>query len=281
MGKEKKSSAELVEDRPQKQGKKPGKARSKPQEAPIVEEKPKSGKRKAAGSASRAGAGKKGAKSGESAGARESRGGKLQEGGESAGGEKGLREGGAGKRSGEEKDREIEGAKSLQAGGNREGTGVESEELRDGPFPIFDNPKKIAFLQAYIEMGGHVSKAARAARVDRSTPYNWLAADPAYKEAFERAKEQAADVLEAEVIRRGAHGFDEPVFYQGKVVGQIRKYSDNLLMFMLKGLRPAKFRDNYNPLAVAAGDVKIQIQIPRPGEPGEIVDAEAREIPEK
>ena len=88
-------------------------------------------------------------------------------------------------------------------------------------------------------------------------------------------------MLEAEVIRRGAHGIDEPVFYQGKVVGQIRKYSDNLLMFMLKGLRPAKFRDNYNPLAVVGGDVKISLSIPRPGEPGEIVDAEAREIPEK
>jgi hypothetical protein len=170
------------------------------------------------------------------------------------------------------------GAKSLQGGGNSQGGG---EGEKEGPFPIFDNPKKIAFLQAYIEMGGHVSKAARAARVDRSTPYNWLAADPAYKEAFERAREQAADVLEAEVIRRGAHGFDEPVFYQGKVVGQIRKYSDNLLMFMLKGLRPAKFRDNYNPLAVVGGDIKISLSIPRPDEPGEIVDAEAREIPEK
>ena len=181
------------------------------------------------------------------------------------------------------------GEKALEAAGEAgEAAGGEG-----GPFPIFDNPKKNAFLQAYIEMGGHVSKAARAARVDRSTPYNWLAADPAYKEAFERAREQAADVLEAEVIRRGAHGIDEPVFYQGKVVGQIRKYSDNLLMFMLKGLRPAKFRDNYNPaLFQASGNINVHLNVPRPGQEGAAsekkrpkvqidpaIDVEARELP--
>ena len=37
---------------------------------------------------------------------------------------------------------------------------------------------------------------------------------------------------------------DEPVFYQGQVVGHIRKYSDNLLMFLLKAHWPEKFREN-------------------------------------
>jgi hypothetical protein len=307
MDKEKKSGpqkgAEQIEDRPQKQGKK--KARSKPQEAPIVEEKltgaarastgksaptgqqgapiveekPKSGKRKAAGSASRAGApaGKKGAKSGESAGAREEGSGKLQV-------------------SGEEKDREIEGAKSLQAGGNREGAGVEGEGLRDGAkslqkggniqgcgegggraFEHLDDVKKRRVLQHYINSGGQVGKSCRLAGISPQTHYNWLQADPDYKAAYLEAQERSLDVIEQEIIRRGVKGFKEPIIYQGKITGTVRRYSDNLLMFLAKRRDPL-YRDNPQ-LALglkAAGDIKISLSIPRPE--GDVIDAESREI---
>ena len=36
---------------------------------------------------------------------------------------------------------------------------------------------------------------------------------------------------------------EEPVYYQGEVVGQVQRYSDTLLMFLLKGRRPEKFKD--------------------------------------
>ena len=51
-------------------------------------------------------------------------------------------------------------------------------------------------------------------------------------------------MLEAEARRRAAIGVDEPVFYKGEVVGHIRKYSDTLLMFLLKAHWPEKFREN-------------------------------------
>ena len=85
--------AEPIKDiQPQEQETKPATGQQerprRPQEAPIVEGKPGSGKRKAAGSASRAGAGKKGAKSGESAGARERGGPQGSEAGGTSGGAK-------------------------------------------------------------------------------------------------------------------------------------------------------------------------------------------------
>ena len=64
------------------------------------------------------------------------------------------------------------------------------------------------------------------AGIDRGTHYDWLK-DPEYKAQFEAAKLQAADMLEDEAIKRATIGG-----------------SDTLLIFLLKGARPQKYRDN-------------------------------------
>ncbi len=82
------------------------------------------------------------------------------------------------------------------------------------------------------------------AKVGRSSHYRWLEEHPDYHEAFELAKECAADVLEAAAYRRAVTGWDEPAgWYKGEAGGMVRKYSDVLLMFLLKGIRPDKYRD--------------------------------------
>ncbi len=50
--------------------------------------------------------------------------------------------------------------------------------------------------------------AREAANVGRSSHYRWKEADPVYEEAFEMAKEDAADILEAEAKRRAVDGDD-------------------------------------------------------------------------
>ncbi len=149
---------------------------------------------------------------------------------------------------------------------------AESQELIK-----FDNPRKETMLKYIVETGGQITEAAKLAGMDRGNHYYWMKTDPKYKEIYEmEAKEQAADVLEGEVIRRGFKGVDEPVFYQGKQVTTVKRYSDNLLMFMLKGLRPHKFRDNYNPaMSLHAGNISVNLQIPRPEE--KAIDAEFKE----
>ena len=72
------------------------------------------------------------------------------------------------------------------------------------------------------------------------TVYVSVASSPATSMPSTKLRE----LLEAEARRRTAIGVDEPVFYQGQVVGHIRKYSDNLLMFLLKAHWPEKFREN-------------------------------------
>ena len=86
--------------------------------------------------------------------------------------------------------------------------------------------KKKAFLAAFREVG-NVLLACKAAEVGRSTHYGWLRADPTYEEAFELAKEDAADILEAEAKRRAVEGVEEPTgWYKGVPGGYVRRYSD-------------------------------------------------------
>lgn len=108
--------------------------------------------------------------------------------------------------------------------------------------------KKGAFLVAYASTG-NICEAAKAARIERRQHYRWLE-DPEYAKAFDDAHETAGETLEAEARRRAESGWDEPVF--GKLpgkdtgsgqVGVVRKYSDTLLIFLLKGAKPEKYRE--------------------------------------
>ena len=74
--------------------------------------------------------------------------------------------------------------------------------------------------------------------------YEWKEKDEAWRDSWEQAWHLGVDALEEEALRRGVEGFLEPVWYNGEIVGHRRKYSDNLLIFMLKGRRPGTFRDN-------------------------------------
>lgn len=102
--------------------------------------------------------------------------------------------------------------------------------------------KQAAFLAAFSECG-NISRAAKIAGIERRSHYSWIK-DPIYAERFADAENQAVDTLEAEARRRAVEGIDEPVYYKGEVCGTVRKYSDTLLIFLLKGARPDKYRDN-------------------------------------
>jgi hypothetical protein len=125
--------------------------------------------------------------------------------------------------------------------------------------------QKKAFLSAYSE-SGNVTAAAMIAGVGRRTHYDWLDSDKQYAHDFQQAGEEAVDLLELEARRRAASGVDEPVIHQGQLMGRwvnakgetvapdaagakmipltIKRYSDTLLIFLMKGARPEKYRDN-------------------------------------
>lgn len=94
-----------------------------------------------------------------------------------------------------------------------------------------------------LRKGLSVAAAAEAIGVDRSTPFNWRQKDPAYAAAWQAAVEHGTDRLEDVAMRRGVKGVRQPVFHAGKRVGYIVRYSDRLLLALLRARRPRKFRD--------------------------------------
>lgn len=107
------------------------------------------------------------------------------------------------------------------------------------------NPTQAAqqkFLKAFARHG-NVTRAAKAARVDRSTPYDWQEKNEVFAAAWESAKGEAADVLEAEALRRAVTGTRKGIYHKGVLVATEKQYSDALLTLLLKANRPDKFRE--------------------------------------
>jgi hypothetical protein len=96
------------------------------------------------------------------------------------------------------------------------------------------------FLTAIAE-GAHVRLAAAVAKVHFTLPYKRRRFDDAFRAAWDEAMEIGMEALEGEAARRAYHGVEEPVFYNGVQCGSVTKYSDKLLMFLLKARNPAKY----------------------------------------
>jgi hypothetical protein len=110
------------------------------------------------------------------------------------------------------------------------------------PFAHIRHVKKRGFLAAYSQCG-NVTRAAEAAGCDRHSHALWLKKDTDYYQAFQEARAMACDRIEQEIYRRGVEGWDEPVWYEGRQVGMLRRYSDTLLIFLAKGNMPEKYKD--------------------------------------
>lgn len=95
---------------------------------------------------------------------------------------------------------------------------------------------------AAFAVKGNISQAAEVAEVHRQRHYDWMKSDPDYPAMFLDAGRQYVESLEAEATRRAREGWDEPVYQQGRQVGTVRKHSDQLLMFLMRG-HDSKYKD--------------------------------------
>lgn len=151
-------------------------------------------------------------------------------------------------------------------------------------------PKKGAFLAAYVRLA-NVSKAAKAAKIERALHYRWLEEDPDYPKQFQAAQREAAQVLEDEAIRRAHEGINKPLVYKGQFTYKtrpkrnadgsivqengktvyeeygaplaVREYSDGMLMFLLRGFMPGKYRENSSVELSGPGGGSIPVTDPR------------------
>lgn len=142
--------------------------------------------------------------------------------------------------------------------GSREWSGTVGNRPRPGSREAADKARHTAqdkFLDAYIR-DATVTAAALAAKVGRRTHYDWLERDTRYAARFGQAEEAATDALEREARRRAIDGVEEPVFYQGDECGRVKKYSDTLLIFLLKGKRPEQFKERFEHTGKGGGPIQ-------------------------
>lgn len=110
--------------------------------------------------------------------------------------------------------------------------------------------KRERFLAALAECGS-VTRAAAAVAVSREAVYRRRRADRDFAAGWDAAVDAAAAVLEEEAFRRAHDGVEEPLTCAKGLIRDadgvpvtVRKYSDTLLIFLLKGARPEKYREN-------------------------------------
>ncbi len=128
------------------------------------------------------------------------------------------------------------------------------------------------FLEAYV-VCGTIMGASRAIDMRDTNHYDWMK-DPDYAAAFADAEKRAIAHLEAELFNRVYQGTDEPVIYQGELCYQkdkagrktdkpltIKRKSDTLLIFALKGKKPEVYRDTLNSNVNVTANVQTNVRI--------------------
>ena len=123
------------------------------------------------------------------------------------------------------------------------------------------HPKKRALIAAYSECA-NVTRAAQLAGVTRGQHYDWKRNDEAYRLAFAEAMLIAGDALEDEAVRRAQLGVVEAVYQGGKEVGKRRRFSDMLMLHLLKGFKPEKYNtDRHEVSGPAQGPIRHALDL--------------------
>lgn len=130
---------------------------------------------------------------------------------------------------------------------------------------INQHPKKRAFLEAYAKCG-IIGTACRLVGINRGTYYLWAEHDDEFVAAASRARADAADLLEEEALQRATVGRPtvkevyergedgDPVLVRREVSEGV---SDTLLIFLLKGAKPEKFRERLDVQHSEAPPAKV------------------------
>lgn len=125
-------------------------------------------------------------------------------------------------------------------------------------------PKKGVWKPLFLEHlreTANVSRSANFAGVNRRTVYTERGNSETFREAWDDAVEEGMDFLEEEARRRAYEGTLKPVYQRGDKVGEIREFSDTLMIFLLKGRRPDVYGDRVKQEVTGKGGGPVQHDI--------------------
>lgn len=118
--------------------------------------------------------------------------------------------------------------------------------------------KQTLFCEGYTKKGT-LTGAAKYAGIAVANHFRWLDVDPDYPKRFEVAKLTAQELLVEEGRRRALEGVEEPTgWYKGEPGGFVKRYSDSLLIFLIKGAFPDIYKDRHEHTGKNGGPIEVQ-----------------------
>lgn len=137
--------------------------------------------------------------------------------------------------------------------------------------PSLTTAKKRAVLEA-LRQYPSLRAAARTARMNHTSVYNWLKSDPVFKRKYEDAIAEGVGRLEQACMQRAIEGTDSYVVSQGRVVMHDgkplieKKFSDTLAIKLLNAHGGEIYRDKQSvELATKDGQPLVRIYLPDNG----------------
>lgn len=130
-----------------------------------------------------------------------------------------------------------------------------SENPKPRSYGFFDERAKARYLELFSR-SGQQSSCAYQVGVTTATIQAHTRKDPEFKAACGEALNRYRERIDGEIRRRGLEGVEEPVFFQGIVVGWLRKYSDQLLLAHAKRHVP-EYRDRVQADVNVTGGVLV------------------------
>lgn len=121
------------------------------------------------------------------------------------------------------------------------------------------------FKESFIDMlevVPNITAVCRIMGISKSCIHDARKKDTIFDKRVLDAIDGGYDMIEEEARRRAVEGVLEPVYFKGEEVGNVRKYSDQLLMFLLKA-----YRKKFNPGAkIDFGDKTVTMTFNLGGE---------------
>lgn len=100
---------------------------------------------------------------------------------------------------------------------------------------------------------GNIKKSAELANIPYAKILAMKKCDTKFRGRMEEALSDAAVILEDEARRRAIEGVEEPILYKGEITGSKIKYSDALLLALLKAHYPEKYAEKTMTMNIDIG----------------------------
>lgn len=135
-----------------------------------------------------------------------------------------------------------------------------ADEAVPPPAAAWAQSKKLCRFIVQLAHHGNVTKALRGADLSRVYAYDRKGTDLEFAAAWDDAVKMGLQVLKDEAWRRAHEGVERDKFYQGRIVGREREYSDTLLMFLIKQHDPS-YREHFDVNLGNAGGRPFMFQM--------------------